>query len=62
MTLLQRVFNSFHRLVSKLDKDDADRPDYTDEYLGDVACGAIEGDLRNFVAEANQAREEKRVA
>lgn len=22
MTLLQRVFNSFHRLISKLDKDD----------------------------------------
>lgn len=62
MTLLQRVFNSFHRLVSKLEKDDTDRPDYTDEYLGDVVCGAIEGDLRNFVAEANQAHEEKRVA
>lgn len=62
MTILQRVFNSVHRLISKLDKDDEDRPDYTDEYLGDVACGAVEGDLRHFVAEANEAHEKKRVA
>jgi 23S rRNA maturation-related 3'-5' exoribonuclease YhaM len=62
MTVLQRVFNAFHGLVSLLNKEDEDRPDYTDEYLGDVACGAVEGDLRNFVAEVNQAREEKRVA
>lgn len=41
MTLLQRVFNSFHRLVSKLNKDDDERAVFT----------GSEGDLTNFLAE-----------
>lgn len=48
MTRLQRVFNAFHGLVSKLDKDDEDRPVYTDEQMGEIAYGAVEGALRPF--------------
>lgn len=48
MTVVQRVLNAIHRLVSGLNKDDEDRPVYTDEQLGEVACGAVEGALRPF--------------
>jgi hypothetical protein len=39
MTLVQRVFNSFHRFVSKLDKDDeveARIDDQADPYVVDI--------------------------
>lgn len=48
MTVVQRFLNAIHRLVSGLNKDDEDRPVYTDEQLGEVACGAVEGALRPF--------------
>lgn len=48
MTMIQRVFNAFHGLVSQLDKDDEDRPIITEDQLSEELCGAVEGELREF--------------
>ena len=76
MTLLQRVLDPIHRLISLFNKDDEDRAEFgapegfinigpvDEDNCIDVF--ALEGDMWTFVldlnAEANQAREEKRVA
>lgn len=72
MTMIQRVFNAFHGLVSRLNKGDDD----------DVDCGAaegffpigtvddddcidvfaLEGDMWTFVLNLNDTAENKRVA
>jgi hypothetical protein len=72
MTRLQRVFNAFHGLVSRLNKDDDDGVEFgapegfipigpvDDDSVIDVF--ALEGDMWSFVLDLNSPSEQKRVA
>ncbi|WPE22464.1 hypothetical protein [Shinella zoogloeoides] len=72
MTIVQRVFNAFHGLVSRLNKDDDEGVEcgategffpvgtVDEDNLIDVF--ALEGDMWTFVIDLNSATEQKRVA
>lgn len=72
MTRLQRVFNAFHGLVSRLNKDDDEGLDcgapegfipvgtVDEDNLIDVF--ALEGDMWTFVLDLNSSTDHKRVA
>ncbi|MCA0341147.1 MAG: hypothetical protein LCH99_15650 [Proteobacteria bacterium] len=72
MTIVQRVLNSFHGLVSRLNKDDDDGVEccaaeglfpigtVDEDNLIDVF--ALEGDMWTFVLDLNSSTEQKRVA
>lgn len=72
MTLIQRVFNAFHGLVSRLNKDDDDGVDcgaaegfFPIGTVDDDDCidvFALEGDMWAFVLDLNDTAENKRVA